>query len=161
MLERIANPAEVRRWEGGLPVAHRYTPGVAGEVFFTALRDRGVLLGSRCEPCAFTYVPARLFCERCFSELDANVELGPGGEVVSFTIAYVDVDERPIDEPVMYGLVRLDGADAVMVHRVIQPADAPLEIGARVEVVLEPEEARAGSILDIRGFRVLEDARPD
>lgn len=161
MLERIANPAEVRRWEGGLPVAHRYTPGVAGEVFFTALRDRGVLLGSRCEPCGFTYVPARLFCERCFSELDANVELGPGGEVVSFTIAYVDVDERPIDEPVMYGLVRLDGADAVMVHLVIQPADAPLEIGARVEVVLEPKEARAGSILDIRGFRVLEDARPD
>jgi uncharacterized OB-fold protein len=161
VLERITNPAEVRRWEGGLPVAHRYTPGVAGEAFFTALRDRGVILGSRCQECDFTYVPARLFCERCFSELEANVEVGPGGEVVSFTIAFVGVDERPIDEPVMYGLVRLDGADAVMVHRVIQQADESLEIGARVEVVLEPEEARAGSILDIRGFRIVGDAGTD
>jgi uncharacterized OB-fold protein len=158
MLERISNPAEVRRWEGGMPVAHRYTPGVAGEVFFTALRDRGVILGSRCQECEFTYVPARLFCERCFSELEANAEVGPGGEVVSFTIAFVGVDERPIERPVTYGLVRLDGADAVVAHRVIQPADEALEIGARVEVVLEPEEARTGSVLDIRGFRVLEDA---
>jgi uncharacterized OB-fold protein len=61
----------------------------------------------------------------------------------------------------MYGLVRLDGADAVMVHRVIQQADESLEIGARVEVVLEPEEARAGSILDIRGFRIVGDAGTD
>jgi uncharacterized OB-fold protein len=153
MLERISDPRDVRRWEGGLPVAHRYTPGVAGAVFFSALRDRGVILGSRCEECSFTYVPARLFCERCFSELNADVEVGPGGELRSFTIAYVDVDERPVETPVTYGLVRLDGADAVLLHRIIEQGDEPLEIGARVEAVIEDQ--RAGSILDIRGFRVL------
>lgn len=156
MLERISDPGEVRRWQGGLPVAHRYTPGVAGEAFFTALRDRGVILGSRCEECAFTYVPARLFCERCFAELNADVELGPGGTLRSFTIAFVDVDERPVDRPVTYGLVQLDGADAVVIHRVIDQGEEPLEIGARVEVVLEDE--RTGSILDIRGFREVPDA---
>jgi uncharacterized OB-fold protein len=156
MLERISDPREVRRWEGGLPVAHRYTPGVAGEAFFTALRDRGVILGSRCEECAFTYVPARLFCERCFGELNADMEVGPGGELRSFTIAFIDVDERPLETPVTYGLVRLDGADAVLLHRVVDQGDEPLEIGARVEAVLE--EQRSGSILDIRGFRVLADA---
>jgi uncharacterized OB-fold protein len=139
-----------------MPVAHRYTPGVAGEAFFTALRDRGVLLGSRCPSCGYTYVPARLFCERCFVELDADAEVGPAGRLVSFTIAYVDVDERPLDEPVTYGLVRLDGADAVLVHRIVDAGTEPLEIGARVEVVLEDE--RSGSILDIRGFRVAPDA---
>jgi uncharacterized OB-fold protein len=153
MLERITDPAQVRRWEGDLPVGHRYTPGVAGDVFFSALRDRGVILGSRCRECAYTYAPARAFCERCFGELNADVEVGPGGEMRSFTIAFVDVDERPVETPVTYGLVRLDGADALMLHRVIDRGDAPLEIGARVEVVLEDE--RAGSILDIRGFRVL------
>ena len=71
MWEKIARPDEVRRWPGSFPVAHRYTPGVAGEAFLTALRDRGVILGTRCERCAYTYVPARLFCERCFAELDA------------------------------------------------------------------------------------------
>jgi uncharacterized OB-fold protein len=156
MLERIWNPGEVRRWDGGMPVAHRYTPGVAGEAFFTALRDRGVLLGSRCEECAYTYVPARLFCERCFAELNADVELGPGGELRSFTIAFLDVDERALEEPIAWGLVRLDGADAVLAHRVIDGGEEPLEIGARVEVVLEPE--RSGSILDILGFRLVPDA---
>jgi uncharacterized OB-fold protein len=155
MLERISNPGDVRRWEGGLPVAHRYTPGVAGEAFFTALRDRGVLLGSRCASCDYTYVPARMFCERCFAELDADTEVGPAGTLVSFTVVYVDVDERPLERPVTYAIVRLDGADAVLLHRVIDDGDRPLEIGARVETVLEGE--RTGTILDIRGFRVLPD----
>jgi hypothetical protein len=37
----------VRRIEGEIPVAFRYTPGVGNTAFFEALRDRGVLLGSR------------------------------------------------------------------------------------------------------------------
>jgi uncharacterized OB-fold protein len=158
VIEKIARPDEVRRVEGDLPVRHRYTPGVAGEVFFTALRDRGVLLGSRCEACAYTYVPARSFCERCFAELAPDVEIGPGGELVSFTIAFVDVDGEPLEAPQTFGLVRLDGADAVMLHRVVEPPDGePLEVGERVEVVLKPDADRTGSILDIEGFRVAEE----
>lgn len=154
MLERIARPDEVRRWEGDLPVRHRYTPGVAGDAFLTALRDRGVLLGSRCQACSYTYVPARLFCERCFAELSADVEVGPGGELVSFTIAFVGLEGEPLPEPVAFGLLRLDGADAVLLHRIVQVGDEPLEIGERVEVVLAPQ--RTGSILDLEGFRPIE-----
>ncbi len=152
MLEKIALPDEVRRWDGELPVRHRYTPGVAGTDFFTALRDRGVLLGSRCEACSYTYVPARLFCERCFAELAADTEAGPGGELVSFTIGFVGLEGEPLEDPETIGLVRLDGADSVLVHRVLG-ADEPLEIGERVEVVLRPEGEREGTILDIEGFR--------
>jgi hypothetical protein len=154
MLERIARPDEIRRWEGDLPVRHRYTPGVAGEAFFAALRDRGVVLGSRCEACSYTYVPARLFCERCFTELEADTEVGPGGTLVSFTIAFRGLEGESLEEPVVFGLVRLDGADAVLLHRVLDPGEEPLEIGERVEVVLAPE--RDGTILDIEGFRPVE-----
>jgi uncharacterized OB-fold protein len=154
MLERISRPEEVRRWDGELPVRHRYTAGVAGEAFFTALRDRGVLLGSRCEACSYTYVPARLFCERCFAELAADTEVGPGGALVSFTIAFRGIDGRELEEPETFGLVRLDGADAVMLHRVLDAGEEPLEIGERVEVVLASE--RTGSILDVQGFRPVE-----
>jgi uncharacterized protein len=153
MLEKITRPAEVRRWPGDIPVRHRYTPGVAGEVFFTALRDRGVLLGSRCEECEYTYVPARLFCERCFAELAADVEVGPEGTLVSFTIGFVGVDGEPLDVPVTLGLVQLDGADAVLLHHLLEVGDRPLEIGERVEVELRPAAQRTGSILDIEGFR--------
>jgi uncharacterized OB-fold protein len=152
MREKVARPDLVRRWPGDFPVAHRYTPGVAGEAFLTALRDRGAVLGSRCERCAYTYVPARLFCERCFAELAADVELGPGGTLVSFTIGFAGVEGDPLDRPVTLGLVRLDGADAVLLHHVLDPGDEPLEIGERVEVVLRPPAERTGSILDILGF---------
>jgi uncharacterized protein len=152
VLEKISLPDEVRRWDGEFPVRHRYTPGVAGTAFFTALRDRGVLLGSRCEACSYTYVPARLFCERCFAELAADTEVGPGGALVSFTIGFVGLEGEPLEEPETIGLVRLDGADAVLVHRVLD-AGEPLEIGERVDVVLRPDGDRTGTILDIEGFR--------
>jgi uncharacterized protein len=153
MLERVSRPSRVRRWPGSIPVGHRYTPGRAGEIFFTALRDGGVLLGARCSSCDLVYAPARAFCERCFSELAPDTEVGPGGELMSFTIAFVDVDGHPLDLPVTYGLVRLDGADTVLLHVVLDVGDEPLEIGRRVEAVLRPEEDRTGSILDIEGFR--------
>ncbi len=156
MLERITQPDEIRYWPGDMPVEHRYTPGVAGEVFFTALRDRGVILGSRCERCSYTYVPARLFCERCFAELAADTEVGPQGALVSFTIASVGIEGDPLEEPELYGLVRLDGADAVLLHRVVDAGDEPLEIGERVELVVRRPSDRVGSILDIEGFRPLE-----
>lgn len=156
MLERIAQPDEIRYWPGELPVEHRYTPGVAGEVFFAALRDRGVLLGSRCGSCSYTYVPARLFCERCFAELSADTEVGPQGTLVSFTIGFVGLEGEPFEEPEMFGLVRLDRADAVLLHRVVDAGDEPLEIGERVEVVIRDASEREGTILDIAGFRPLE-----
>lgn len=153
MLEKLERPDEVRRWKGRIPVSHRYTPGVAGDVFFTALRDRGVLLGSRCESCDYTYVPARLFCERCFAELAADAEVGPGGRLVSFTISYTGLEGEPLEQPVTIGLVRPDGADAAIVHRIVETGEDPLEIGQRMEVVVKPEEERTGSIHDIDGFR--------
>jgi uncharacterized OB-fold protein len=156
MLERITQPDEIRRWPGELPVEHRYTPGVAGEAFFTALRDRGVLLGSRCTECSYTYVPARLFCERCFSELAADTEVGPQGALVSFTIGFVGLFGEPLEEPETYGLVRLDGADAAVLHRVLDTGDEPLEIGERVEAIIRSPNDREGTILDIEGFRPLE-----
>lgn len=153
MLEKIAHPDEVRRWPGDLPVRHRYTPGVASEAFFTALRERGVLLGSHCNDCGYTYVPARRFCERDFSELAADTEVGPGGELVSFTIVFAGIEGESLDRPDVLGAVRLEGADAVLIHRVLEPGEEPLEIGERVEVVVRPEAERTGSILDIEGFR--------
>lgn len=138
-----------RTVDGGLPVSFHYTPGVGNTAFFEALRDRGVLLGSRCESCAVTYLPARIFCEWCFAELTADTECGPGGTLESFTTGYVGIDGEALDAPATIGLVRLDGADTVLMHFLI--ADGPWAIGARVEAVVKPE--REGSILDVQGFR--------
>ncbi|MGH2682273.1 MAG: Zn-ribbon domain-containing OB-fold protein [Actinomycetota bacterium] len=155
MLEKITDPRDVRLWEGQIPVAHRYTPGVAGEAFFRALKERGEFLGSRCESCGLTYCPARLFCERCFSQLEADTVVGPRGTLESFSVGYAGTEGEPLEEPVVLGLVRLDGADTVLVHFLVEMDT--LEIGQRVEVALRPKGQRAGSILDIRGFRPVAD----
>lgn len=151
MFEKLTDPTDVILWEGQIPIRHRYTPGVAGEAFFLALKDRGEFLGSRCESCGITYCPARLFCERCFSELEADTRVGPGGVLESFTVGTVGVENEPLEEPVTVGLVRLDGADTVLLHFLVETED-PV-IGDRVEPVLVPKGKRTGSILDIRGFR--------
>jgi uncharacterized OB-fold protein len=95
-----------------------------------------------------TYLPARLFCERCFAELAADTECGPGGTLESFTVAHVGIDIEPLAEPVTWATVKLDGADTVMVHRLIDTA-AP-EVGLRVRAVIR--EHRTASIEDLEGF---------
>jgi uncharacterized OB-fold protein len=151
VLEKLTDPRDVILHQGRIPIRHRYTPGVAGEAFFRALKDRGVFLASRCERCGITYCPARLFCERCFDELAADAEAGPGGRLESFTVGHVGVEGEPLDEPVTVGLVRLDGADTALVHFLVDAPDP--EIGMEVEAVLRAKSRRMGSILDIRGFR--------
>lgn len=136
----------VRRIEGRLPVAFRYTPGVGNTAFLEALRDRGVFLGSTCPACTTTYLPARIFCERDLTPLTPDTECGPDGTVESWTVAHRDVDGEPADPPIRYALVRLDGADTVILHRLLAPAD----IDARVRAVVI--DSRAASILDIEGF---------
>ena len=151
MLEKLTDPKDVILKEGHIPIRHRYTPGVAGEAFFRALKDRGVFLGSRCESCGVTYCPARLFCERCFDELNADVEVGPGGTLESFTVGYAGLEGEPLEQPVVLGLIRLDGADTVLMHFLVDPSE--LEIGIRMEPVLKAKGKRTGSILDLDGFR--------
>jgi uncharacterized OB-fold protein len=151
VLEKLTDPKDIILKEGDIPIRHRYTPGVAGEAFFRALRDRGVFLASRCEACAITYCPARLFCERCFDELNADVEVGPGGTLESFTVGHVGLEGEALEEQVVVGLIRLDGADTVLMHFLVEASD--LEIGNRVEPVLKPKRKRRGSILDLDGFR--------
>lgn len=50
------------------------------------------------------------------------------------------------------GIVKLDGSDGGLFHRIV-PDERPVEIGGRVEAVLA--ETRTGTILDIAHFRTL------
>ena len=88
MLEKIARPEEVRRWEGDLPVRHRYTPGVAGDAFFTALRS-AACCSARGARAARTPTSRRgCSASGASRSSSADTEVGPGGELVSFTIVF-------------------------------------------------------------------------
>jgi hypothetical protein len=135
----------VRRIEGELPVAFRYTPGVGNTVFFEALRDRGTFLGSRCADCGVTYVPARIFCERCLAGLVPDTECGPEGPS-SRGPSPQDVDGTAARARRGVRLVRLDGADTVVLHRLLGTADDRWTRPGR------PATGSHGSIHDLEGF---------
>jgi hypothetical protein len=141
-----------RRIDGTMPVGFRYTPGPGAGAFLDGLRA-GALTGSRCEGCGVTYLPSRLFCERCMAELTPDVSCGPEGTLASWTTLAIDVDGAPLAEPVVYALVRFDGADTVLLHRLLVGSDAEPAIGDRVRAVFRAE--RGGSILDLEGFAPL------
>ncbi len=147
---------DARIWRGQIPLRSVYTAGVGGQIFCRALKDRGEIVGTRCPACDQVYVPARLFCERCFAELEEQVAVGPEGVLVSFTVCHRDRDGRPLATPEALALVRLDGATTVMLHRLLKVTDpSRARVGARVRAVVRPRRQRTGSILDIAGFELV------
>lgn len=145
----------ITKWRGEIPISSVYTSGRGGQVFFTALKEKGELVGTHCGSCHQIYVPARTFCERCFAELTDEVKVGPAGTLRSFTVCEVDHENRRLDKPAAFALVQLDGATTLLLHRLlgVEHPSGGL-IGSRVEAVIKPKPKRTGSILDIEGFRL-------
>lgn len=140
-------------WLGSIPLESFYTAGLGGQIFFQALKELGEFVGTRCKPCKQVYVPARVFCERCFSELSEEVKVKAEGTLASFTFSFFDRNGTRLAEPTVLGLVKLDGATTVLLHRLLKVDDpARVRIGARVKAVVKSKADRTGSILDIEGF---------
>ncbi len=148
---------DTTRWRGEIPIESRYTAGLGGEIFFKALKDKGELVGSRCAPCKQVYMPARMFCERCFAELTEQFRVKPEGTIKSFSFCYVDLDGGHLKRPAAAALIQLEGASTVMFHRLLDVGDASRAlIGRRVKALIKPKSRRTGSILDIEGFRLID-----
>ena len=137
--------------DGNLPVTSRYTFGLAGERFFRALKDEGRILGSHCQACDHTYVPAAQFCERCMAELEPSVDMGTRGEVQTFTWLFVNPDGTRREKPELVAFVQF--GDGGLIHRLGEVDPDQVEAGMPVEMVLKPPTERIGSITDIRYFK--------
>jgi len=153
LIERITKLDQVRAWYGDIPIESRYTAGIAGERFLRALKDQGVIMGVKCPECQLTYVPPRLFCERCFSPLEEWVEVGNQGAVETYTVLNVDLDGNSLEEPEIVALVNIDGTHGGLVHFLGEVEPDELYIGLPVEAVFKPKKERGGSILDILYFK--------
>ena len=81
------------------------------------------------------------------------MEVGSRGTVEAFTVAHLDLEGQPLAEPQLLALVRLEGADGLLVHRLGQIEAEDVDIGLLVRAVFRPRRQRKGSILDIRYFR--------
>lgn len=124
------------------------TTGPVIGAFLTGLRE-GVLLGIR-RVDGTVMVPPAEYEPDTGESLSELVEVGPAGEVVSWTWVDSPRPQSPWDRPHGLALVRLDGADTPMLHGVLVDSPDELATGMRVEVVWSDE--REGHIADIAGF---------
>lgn len=159
-LEKVTQVSQTKAWYGGLSAGPgepslygQYTYGIAGEKFFREIKDNGRLMGAKCQTCGLVYLPPRIYCERCFSELVEWLRIPKRGVVHTFTILYVDLDGNRLNTPVIVALVKFDGVYGGLVHRLGQIEPDKVSIGMPVEIVFKPKAERTGSILDIDYFR--------
>jgi hypothetical protein len=145
------DPNAQNAWQGELPITNRYTYGLAGEKFFRTIKDEGRIFGTHCPHCERTYVPAAIFCERCLAKLDDWVDVGTSGEVNTFTVLYVNLDDSLREKPEIIAFVSF--GDGGLIHRLGEINPDQVEIGMMVEAVFKPSSERIGSILDIDYFR--------
>jgi uncharacterized OB-fold protein len=151
-LERTRDANAYKRWFGDMEASYLYSTGIAGERFFTTLRDKGKIMGATCPKCKKTFLPPKMYCEICFSEMKDWKDVGREGKVDTFSVAHVDIDGNPLSKPIVYGLIRFPKTEGGLVH-VISARPEKVRIGTKVKARLRPQKERTGSILDIDSFR--------
>ena len=135
-------------------IQYEYSAGEVGSRFLRSLRDDATILGRRCPDCKRVLAPPRDFCEQCFVDTDEWVEIGPRGQIESYTIVPHALGAGP-EAPYALAYVQLDGADTAMVNELksLDLSDPPaaaenISIGTRVKATFLPAEERQARITD-------------
>jgi len=136
--------------KSGINVPYAWWTGETAGAFFISIRDEKKIMGRKCMKCGKVYVPPRKICPVCFQEGMEWVEVSPEGVLESFTIVRKQLASLPRKVPVVFGLVRLDGADTSLLHYVEADDHQKIKIGMRLKVKFCKE--RNGTIHDIACF---------
>jgi uncharacterized protein len=152
ILEKISQPLNARHWTDSIPLEFHYTAGVAGEKFRRELKAKGRLLASKCSKCKNSYVPARMFCPSCFVEMKETRAIDEPGYVYSYTTVNRNRTGEPA-EKVTLALVKFEGVEGGIVHRLDDNATDKVAFGMEVVPILRDESERTGALTDIISFK--------
>jgi uncharacterized protein len=152
ILEKISQPSQARHWTDSIPLEFHYTAGVAGEKFRRELKENGRFLVSKCPKCKNSYVPARMFCPSCFVEIKETRAIDGPGYVYSYTTVNRNRTGEP-SEAVTLVLVKFEGVEGGIVHRLEDNAADKVAFGMKVVPILRDESDRTGALTDIVSFK--------
>ncbi len=144
---------DVWLYHGQIYIPNTYSAGAVGSKFLIKLRDQKKIMGTRCATCNRVYVPARSICKDCYGKMDEWVEVSNRGTLLTYTVCNEQTRIQPVEAPIIYGIIQLDGADTGLVHMLGEVEPEQLRIGMRVKAVFKEE--REASILDIKYFKPL------
>ncbi|MFN3650337.1 MAG: Zn-ribbon domain-containing OB-fold protein [Armatimonadota bacterium] len=111
----------------GIEYEHSYAQD---SPWFAALAE-GRLLGSRCAPCGCTYATPRGHCMRCGGRTEW-VELPLEGKVHTWTTCYYAGESFRKETPYHLVLVEFDGADTLLMARLVGCERDEIRIGMPV-----------------------------
>ena len=143
--------------EDKIDAEYDWSVGPAMARFLEELK-KGKIIGRKCPKCGKVYVPPRMFCPECFTPTTKWVYVKDTGTVNTAVVSYISADRGHLGEPVVIGVIHLDGASPMMgfVHKIkdVSPEDVKnmKVFGLRVKAVWKPENERTGSITDIMYF---------
>ncbi len=149
-MSNIFKGVEPMIYKSKINVPYHWWAGETASKFFIALRDEKKILGTKCPRCGKTYLPPRKHCPLCFNVHTEWVAIAQEGEVVSFTIARKPRVSFVKTAPVVFALVKLDGADTAILHYLEHVPVEKIRIGMRVRAVFADE--RKGRMQDIAHF---------
>ena len=134
------------------PVArYAWDTGVAMGRYLAGLK-RGKLVGARCGQCRRIMIPPRLFCERCFRDVDGWVSVKDTGRINTFSVCFVTCDMKRVETPQIPAVIEVDGASPGMgiLHLVRCPDWKKVRVGMRVKAIWKSSSQRRGAITDIQ-----------
>ncbi len=139
-------------------VQYAWALGPAMSRFLKELKN-GKIVARKCRKCKRVIAPPRMFCEYCYKPTDEWVEIPDTGTINTFSKSYLDSDANRIEEPILIGVIELDGASPMhgIMHYFGEMDPDDIEIGMHVKAVWKAEEERTGAITDIKYFRPLTD----
>lgn len=124
------------------------TTGEVIGTFLTGLREK-IIYGIR-RPGGSVMAPPTEYDPDSGEALTEFVEVGPGGEVMSWTWCNQPRPQQPFEQPFAWALIKLDGSDTCMLHAVCVESSEKMETGMRVEAKWRQD--RQGHITDIYCF---------
>lgn len=144
----MADPHDVLTAEHVLEYTYTRSVGPVIGRFLTGLRERRIE-GIRAHD-GRVLVPPVEYDPQTGEQLDEFVQVGPAGEVTTWTWVERPRPEHPLGRPFAWALVRLDGAGTAMLHAVDAASPAGMRTGMRVRARWRAETA--GAITDIECF---------
>lgn len=134
-----ADLADMTAMSAAITMPYTLTAGRAMGTFLAELANHRIL-GSTCPGCKTLRVPAQDFCGSCGEETSDFTNVPETGDLEAWTVT---------DQGVL-ALVRLDGTDVPLLHRLVGVDVESLEVGTRVRAVWADDAN--GHVLDLEGF---------
>lgn len=129
---------------------YSWTTGRTAGRLLQEFRDNQRFVGFKCPSCGKVYVPAKDICGECYVDLEEEaLDVGPDGEVVSYTIVRDTNPESPVEAPYALGMVKMDGADTSIIALLLAD-EKDIAVGMRVQPQWNKE--RVGHMSDLKGF---------